>query len=168
VSWPQGAKVSHVYNQPGPLPNREYTVTLTVKDEQGLTDSDTLRIQVVPKTTGGIEKRCEETLEYPQYNRCWGWHETHTYDLGGEYRITHLNVWVIAGPSQRKGHKWTGWWVEISRDGVNWVKIADIYAIVGEEVSWYMGVGGKMARYVRINTRGNGYVDWSWIYVRHG
>ncbi len=113
-----------------------------------------------------LDMGCNKTSEFKKYDRCWGWHKTHTYHLGKESNLSFLNLTVLAGPSERKGTKYEGWLIEGSRDGKKWARIAAMDSVAGEKISQCFDTSGQpKIRYVRVNTRGKGYVDWSKIRV---
>jgi hypothetical protein len=115
---------------------------------------------------GILDMECNRTSEFKKYNRCWGWHRTHTYFLGKEWNLTFLNVTAMAGPSELKGKKYEGWLIEGSQDGKNWRKIAEIKIVVGEKRSQSFDTSQQSKiKYIRINTKRKGYVDWSRIKV---
>jgi hypothetical protein len=116
-----------------------------------------------------INLGCEKTKEYKKYNRCWGWHRTHTYDLGKKLKIVQFIISVKAGPSEMKGYKYKGWEIEVSGDNKTWEKVKDINVVVGKVLST-KGVieEASSIRYIRINSYGKGYIDWSKISVQYG
>jgi hypothetical protein len=109
---------------------------------------------------------CDRTSEFKKYDRCWGWHKTHTYRLDKESDLTFLDLTVLAGPSERKGTKYKDWLIESSRDGKKWAKIGTMDSVVGEKTSRSFDASGQpKIRYVRVNTQGKGTVDWSSLKV---
>lgn len=112
-----------------------------------------------------IHRTCDKTREYPIYNRCWGWHRTHTYDLGRTYFITEVTAKVAAGPTEAK-RRVGPFYIELSRDGVNWQRLSpDFLAPAGLGTTTQVTRRANIrARYVRIYTHGY-YVDWSEIFI---
>lgn len=111
-----------------------------------------------------IKKSCSETLEYPKYGRCWGWHQTHTYDLGSSMTIVSVSGNVTAGPSEKKGVSFP-WQIRVSADGTNWQNAGGFTAVGAQSKAFGSITVNRTARYVQIYTAGNGYVDASDITV---
>jgi hypothetical protein len=114
-----------------------------------------------------ISKDCSQTKEYSKYNRCWGWHRTHTYDLRGYYPVYKVSGRTAAGPSELVGKTYS-WKVEASTDGSSWTKMGNITAYGAQERSFSVSKNLSGIRYIRSNTNGNGYVDFSEITVYKG
>jgi hypothetical protein len=113
---------------------------------------------------GTISKTSKETLEYPKYNRPWGWFQTHTYDLGSPVALKTVSGKVYAGPSERKNVKYS-WQIRISDDNRNWTTVATIGATGAKEEAFGPVTVNRTARYVQIFTGGNGYVDDSGLTI---
>lgn len=109
-----------------------------------------------------ISKTCEESLEYSKYNRCWGWHTAHTYDLGQQYSISSVKGATIAGPSEDVGKQYT-WHLRISTDGSTWATIPQSFTAIGAIKTSFGPISvNRKVRYVQIYAgSNNGFVDWS-------
>ena len=141
-----------------------YRLVMKAKNSNTGASLDTYSdIQIQRESPEGIVAMgCERTQEFKKYDRCWGWHQTHTYDLGKVRKLTFLKIEVTAGPSESKGKKYKGWRIEGSADGKSWRKILDMNTVAGEKSSSIFDTSGQPeVRYIRINTLGKGYVDWS-------
>lgn len=111
-----------------------------------------------------ITKTAKDTKEYPIYNRSWGWHQTHTYDLGSVTAIQSLSGTIVAGPSEQKNITYT-WQIRISNDGSNWTTIYTFQVPGGTSSNFSVSGLSINCRYVQIFTNGQGFVDDSTLTV---
>lgn len=91
------------------------------------------------------EVKCAKTEEYSEYQRCWGWHHTHTYRaskmtfLSKAKQITRIVTLTTAGPSELKKMV-EDFYLEVSYDGGNtWKKLCDkfkSFAGTGKKVKY--------------------------------
>jgi len=93
-------------------------------------------------------------------NPCWGWVPTHTYDLGGLYRITRVYARLNTGPSELDVEIPVA--IEYSVDGSTWNTITTVNVLAKGDYVKEVNVDCNVdARYVRFRAE-NGYVDGSY------
>jgi len=117
-------------------------------------------------TTAPVEtiKPCLQCQEYAKYNRCWGWHKTHTYDLGQAVQIASVRGATVAGPTEQKGAAYS-WTLQTGVDTVTWTNAGTISATGAEKKPFGPVSVNRSARYIRIFSNSTGFVDWSEITV---
>lgn len=134
------------------------TATTPVQQQAATTPAQTPAATAPAPQT--IALHAEQTLEYPKYNRPWGWFNTHTYDLGKDIAIATISGKTIAGPSEQKGKKFS-WQVRVSTDKTTWTTVGAIEAIGATESVFGPVTVNRTARYVQIFANGAGFVDFS-------
>ncbi|HQG40074.1 MAG TPA: PLAT/LH2 domain-containing protein [Spirochaetales bacterium] len=126
--------------------------------------SQPVQTQNTQATYTKITKTANDTREYPIYNRSWGWHQSHTYDLGSLPAIQSLSETIVAGPSKQKNITYTRQ-IRISNDGTKWTTIYTFHVPGGTSSSFSVSGISVNCRYVQIFTNGQGYVDDSTLTV---
>jgi hypothetical protein len=148
--------------------NKTYAWSAAVKNATGWgTTSGLSKFQTVisgttaPATTGQtIVKPCNQAAEYAQYQRCWGWLNTHTFDLGSSKAIKTVSGKTVAGPSEQKDKKYT-WQLRISNDNAAWTSVGTLDAYGASERAFGPINVNSSARYVQVFANSNGFVDFS-------
>ncbi len=123
---------------------------------------------------GVIEHNCHEGVHLEakkayeaSRDYCWGWLETHTYDIGVEKKLEYAVIYVKLGPTSVPGATSGVVDIMVSRDGENWEKIGSANIIGGGPIKVLAMKGlDRDFRYIRIeasNETPGHFIDYSAI-----